>query len=873
MKVLILETATSPHKRTKAVIDICRRLNPEAGFIAKSVHTLVRGLRSKATKGKYNKIPAQLIEPAQAALETLVLTARPDVILTYCPITAQLLAPEFGNMQKIVKHAGSTGKIGNCKFVLLGDPSLLYMPDQKEEKRAAFKFMMTRHLSLAVHPQDAPTFNYIPALSVEALDLCRSMAKRAYFAACDIESRGPVITAIGFSFAMSDDPEDLFNITIPLRWSRMNGEDNPWATEEMRTYAWETILHLFTCGLPLAFQNGSFDTTQLAQYGLLPTNYCLDTLVFAHAFFPSVPKSLAFQASTCLHGYVFWKDEGKEQGEDGEAKYREPGTVTGYLTYLEYCGKDNWYTARLILHYFNEFRRMNTEKYGYAGRDFMRNYIRLFLVHNGPCMAMNWHGVRVNEAGRLANEEEGDDDYAAEEANIRLLTADPEFNLGSWRQVQHYIYKVMRAPPVPRKGQTTDKRVLAVLAETYPLIYPFVDAMGRAKKAGQISARFGKGLKSWSGWSDHPVPARFYTQFSPVITRTSRLNSRTPLIGQGAGTNLQNVTADARRCLMADEGYTFVSIDYSQADVWHMAAACGDPKMIETVMTEGNDSHSIHAADFFCEPLESVLRGKKAKEPWVTDYATGIRNLVKKVVHGTNYGLGAFGMVINIGRPAAVAICQKLISNEASRDMFYHFLKSKGVYSRAMEDPAVFAATAQGWPIERLAHGCAFVQEQYLSRYPILADFRDKGVIQKLQATHGKITTYGPHTFQVLASGSSHEIRRFACSAYGQAGTAGTINNSMLRFAMNEKYGYLHEVGITLVLQIHDENVFQLPGQQGKYLYDLHQMMLVDAEFEGTQFTIPVEADCAPIWGKGGEEWLPSMTLAETEELVLRNAA
>jgi len=872
MKVLILETATSPHKRTKAVVDICRRLKPDAAFIAKSIHTLVRGLRSRSTKGKYNKIPHQLLEPAMAALQTLVASAQPDLVLTYCPITAQLLAPEFGNIQKISKHAGSTGRVQGYRFMLLADPALLYMPDQKAETVAAFNFMMTRHLSIGLHHQPAPEFKYVPALSVEGLDLCRALAKKSIFAACDIESQGPVITAIGFCFALSENEEDLFNVTIPLYWPRRDG-DNPWATEEMRTYAWETILHLFTCGLPLAFQNGNFDATQLAQYGLVPTNYCLDTLVMAHAFYPSVPKSLAFQASTCLHEYVFWKDEGKEQDEKGEAKYRAPGTVTGYLTYLEYCGKDNWYTARLVLHYFREFVRMEQEKYGYTGMQFLRNFVRLMLVHNGPVMAMNWHGLKVNDAGVEANTREGEDEYEENANHIRMLTADPNFNLGSWQQVQKWIYKIMRAPPVPRKGQTTDKRVLKVLAQTYPIIYPFVEAMGRAKKASQINGRFGTGLKSWTGWQGKSVPARFYTQFSPIITKTSRLNSRTPLIGRGAGTNLQNVTDRARRCLRADDGCALLSIDLNQADVWHMAAACGDPRMIETVMTPGNDSHSIHAADFFCEPLEAVLCGKKAKEPWVTDYETGIRNLVKKVVHGTNYGLGAFGMVINVGRPAAVAIVQKLITNEASREMFYHYLRQKGIYSKLMEVPAEFAASAASWDINRLQHGCAFVQMQYLSRYPVLRDFRDNGVMQKLQATNGKITVYGPHIFQVLASGSSHEIRRFACSAYGQAGTAGSINNAMMRFTLNEKNDYLHEAGISLVLQIHDENVFQLPKDRGELVYDLHSLMEIEAEYEGTTFTIPCEADVSPVWGKGGDEWTPRMSIAETKDLVLRNAA
>lgn len=870
MKILLLETPTSPHKRSRVIADICRRLRPDCGIISRSLHTMVPGLKKRGS-GKFSVLPDGLRERAEDALALLVATAQPDVIITYDPTTAQLLEPSFGNIQKITKHAGSTGTYNGVRFMMLADPALTYVPNEKAEKLAVAQFILKRHVALAVHHVPAPAFKYTPILDGRGLALVKKLADSAHFAAADIEGMGPIITAVGFSFAMSDDPEDLFNVSIPLYWARGPQHDtNPWDTEELLAEAWGTVAYVLMNGLPIVFQNGQFDATQLAAYGICCDNYCLDTLVFSHAFFPSMPKSLAAQASTCLHGYKYWKDEGKHIDEKGKSTYRTPGTVEGFLTYLEYCGKDNWYTARLLLYYFQQVKHLNTAKHNYLGGKALHNFVRLMLVQNGPVMAMNWHGVRANEEGIKQNEVDGVADVEHHAAEIRMMTADPNFNFGSWQQKQRFIYDVMGAPKIKRKGPSTDKRDLATIAQGYPIIHGLVHAIDKASQARQANSRFGKGLKSWRGWDGEAAP-RSYTEFTVNVTRTARLSSRKPIIGKGAGTNWQNAMSSVRKALCADIGYCLAAPDYSQADVWHMAAACGDPMMIDTVMTEGNDSHSIHAADFFCSPLEDVLRGKKNKEPWVTDYTTGIRNLVKKVVHGTNYGMGPFSMVINVGVPAARAINEKLIRNEDSREMFYSFLRRKGRYSELMQHHERFALSVATWPPERLALGCEFVQEQYLSRYPQLRNFRDVIVMDKLRQNHGQITTYGPHTFTVLSTGGAHEIRRFACSAYGQAGTAGTINNAMLRWWYNPKWQYLHEAGVNLLLQVHDENVFQVPEDKGELLCDIHQMMQVEAVYEGTKFTIPVEMDCTAVWQKGGEPWDPSMSIAETKELVRRN--
>ena len=861
MKVMVLETATSQFNRTRFVSDVMRKLKPEVQIFSKSVHTAVRGIRQRKSS-KYYHIPDYLYDKGITALENMVGVSIPDLIITYCPITAQLLCNQaFGNQQHNATIAGTTGKFHGVRFMILDDPSKCYSEGIKDEDKAVHKYTIARHLALALYPQPAPKYRYATIQSVEEMEQVEHIASECQFYACDLESQGPIITCIGFAFVMSDDPEDIHCFTLPLFWPG-NGDNNPWKDKDTLLRAYQCMLNILTNGRPTAFQNGAFDATQLAAYGIVPTNYCLDTMVMSHAVYPTTRKSLNYLASTCLHEYVYWKDEGKTRGPDGKVKYRAPYEAAGYHTYLDYCGKDVWYTARLVLYYFRFF---NAD--GGKNKPFLRNYIRLFLTQNGPCMGMSWGGLRVNLEGVHTNQVEGEaqSDDALDE--LRMMTADPNFNPGSSKQVVNYIYNIMRAPVEGRKKRSADKKLLDLIAQTYPIIYPIVEGIKDYKKGTMDNTRFGVGLKRWHGWQNEE-DARFYTQLTPTTTKTARLNSRKPVAADGSGSNLQNVTGSARKAFEADPGQYFAMMDYSQADVWYMAAACGDARMIETVMTPGNDSHSIHAADFFCVPLEDVLRGKKEEDPFITDYETGLRNLVKKVVHGTNYGLGAYGMVFNIKRPAAVAICQNLITNEESRDRFLAFVKAKGLHVNSLLSVEQLKEGVSAWPTDSLAYGCAYVQEQYLNRYPALREFRDSGVMDQLRQKHGRITTYGPHTFQVLSQWDSQQLRRFACSCYGQAGTAGMINNAMLRFHCNPKYGYLHEAGIRLALQVHDENIFSLPDDQSKYLFDLYEMMQIEAEYNGHKFTVPVEVELTRVWSKKGKEWKDSMSFAETEALV-----
>lgn len=131
----------------------------------------------------------------------------------------------------------------------------------------------------------------------------------------------------------------------------------------------------------------------------------------------------------------------------------------------------------------------------------------------------------------------------------------------------------------------------------------------------------------------NPVTGRIHTNFNQIGTDTFRLSSgggedievipgrKVPLI------NLQNIPADkdTREAFIAEEGNSFISIDFSGEESVILANISGDKAMIELFTTGCGDLHSLVAKMVYKEELKDVpvedvkkvrpdLR-KKAKAP------------------------------------------------------------------------------------------------------------------------------------------------------------------------------------------------------------------------------------------------------------------
>ncbi len=131
-----------------------------------------------------------------------------------------------------------------------------------------------------------------------------------------------------------------------------------------------------------------------------------------------------------------------------------------------------------------------------------------------------------------------------------------------------------------------------------------------------------------------PVTGRVHTEYNQLGTQTGRLSSDSP--------NLQNIPRDEdyRNSFVPRPGYTFVTADYSQAELRLLAAISREQVMIDAFLNE-IDLHTLTA---------SVIKNKPLNEITKPDRHDG-----KTVNFAIVYGTSAYGMYYNSGVPVELA--------------------------------------------------------------------------------------------------------------------------------------------------------------------------------------------------------------------------
>src|SRR5690606_11883271 len=125
---------------------------------------------------------------------------------------------------------------------------------------------------------------------------------------------------------------------------------------------------------------------------------------------------------------------------------------------------------------------------------------------------------------------------------------------------------------------------------------------------------------------------RLRATFVQTGTTTGRMSSRAP--------NLQNIPirtalgSPIRNAFMATEGFTLVSLDYSQIELRLAAWLSGDEKLIE-VFREDKDIHAAVASEIFDVSQEDVTPAQRA--------------LAKTINYGILYGMGVNALRGNLG--------------------------------------------------------------------------------------------------------------------------------------------------------------------------------------------------------------------------------
>ena len=211
--------------------------------------------------------------------------------------------------------------------------------------------------------------------------------------------------------------------------------------------------------------------------------------------------------------------------------------------------------------------------------------------------------------------------------------AGKEFNLASTKDLRAIFFDEMELPVVKKTpgGQpSTDESVLQELANQYELPKILLEHRTLAKLKSTYTDSLPQQIS--------PKTGRVHTSFHQAVTSTGRLSSADP--------NLQNIPIKTdegrliRTAFVAPKGYQLLAVDYSQIELRIMAHLSEDKGLI-SAFENGEDIHSVTAAEVFAEPGEEVTAEQ--------------RRGAKAINFGLIYGMSAFGLskALNISRPVA----------------------------------------------------------------------------------------------------------------------------------------------------------------------------------------------------------------------------
>jgi DNA polymerase-1 len=246
---------------------------------------------------------------------------------------------------------------------------------------------------------------------------------------------------------------------------------------------------------------------------------------------------------------------------------------------------------------------------------------------------MEWNGIRVDpdELDRQRFNLEKRVDALRRQINEAAPGGVP-FNPDSPRQLAAVLFnKPTQDPPglglrVTRRGKTgpsTDQEVLDRLANDPTIDSPLPRLIVEYRQLVKLVNTYLLALKQ----AINPRTRRIHASFNQTVAVTGRLSSSDP--------NLQNIPIrtevgrEIRRAFVAEPGHALVSADYSQIELRLLAHLSNDSALIEAFQ-KGLDIHTAVASDVFGVAPELVTSTQ--------------RSSAKMVNFGIVYGITPFGL-------------------------------------------------------------------------------------------------------------------------------------------------------------------------------------------------------------------------------------
>lgn len=687
-----------------------------------------------------------------------------------------------------------------------------------------------------------PEFRYSVCRTLDDLRAAKRFLSESVCISTDIETGNypAQITCVGYTGLLSDGR--IHSFVIPFT-DRSKESGCFWDSEDDHLVAWMTVCEINEYEAVKAMQNGAYDCSYFIRDRAPVRNYLLDSQYMWWSLYMELPKRLDFITSILCDNYQFWKDDIKGEENESEAQNME--------SYWRYNAMDCYFTMCNSLYLL---RLLSTNK----GMQYVYNDALMRLFSG---LAISMRGMKVDWDKRDYHRKNLEREMEEKARLVQFMLDDHEFNVSSSAHKKSLLYDLFGLrertargryvdPNKPAKGlnaPSSGKIPLKLAKSEHPLFRYIIETIEDALEPRvQLSNIF--------GYSDDTKPfgvrgglflptGRFRTALNPCGTETTRFSSKKSNFWDGG--NAQNIRKDYRDWIVADENHFFLDVDYSQSDDVFIGYESQDAEKIR-VIESGVDGHSLHGELFFGMPYDRIVAGKKVGDPLIVHPITGVRQLSKRVVHGTNFQMAAQTLYVTMGREAVVAAAELL-----------------GHYDAA------------SWSEDRLIQLCGTFMAKYRAKYPRLTKKEwYKEIADQLHRT-GSVTNAFGITRNFLGNPGDNGTQREATAFIGQSDTAGNMNRVMYeidhgwipkefrdgpnpdRYAKPLRMSY-ESHGFAFFMQVHDNFVSQLNLNHPNWreaASNLLHVMNRPIIIHGREVRIAAEAEIGIRWGKHMLEW------------------
>jgi DNA polymerase-1 len=408
-----------------------------------------------------------------------------------------------------------------------------------------------------------------------------------------------------------------------------------------------------------------------------------------------------------------------------------------------------------------------------------------------PVLAqMEYQGIRVDIAYLKELSQQLEQDLERLENDAYAAAGGEKFSLGSPKQLSQLLFEKLGLDTKKSRKNKTGYSTDAATLEKLQGDHPVVDLILEHRTLSKLKSTYVDALPALVR-SD---TQRVHTDYNQTGTTTGRLSSSNP--------NLQNIpirtafSRQIRKAFLPESGWLLVSADYSQIELRILAHLSKEPVLIETYQNN-QDIHTVTARLLF------------EKETVTSDE----RRLGKTINFGVIYGMGAQ----RFAREAGVSTAQGKKFIERFNQRY----------------PKVFEYLQQ---LQREAIAQGYV-ETILGRRRYFK-FNSNSLL--------KYRGNNPKDIQLDKLKALDQIDAGLLRAAANAPIQGS-SADIIKIAMVNMHEVLQNYQAKLLLQVHDELIFEVPQEEWEEL----QTKIKSTMESAVKLSVPLVVDV-----RAGQNWM-----------------